>query len=195
MAAARRIPNTPSPDDGTPSAIRHCESTSISVPCRSSVCSSSAVSRPSCEELPPRPYASSSTIADRLMTRAGGSMPASWHPGLAGAAWQSSLPLTIPCPTMCSSAGRCNCLTRCSVASPSPSNCAFGIRLCTSRASRSAPSRRSSRSARKAFAAGLPGAGRFALAPGLSAMITELPMEPAAWPGSAGPARSRPAPT
>src|SRR5437773_2608012 len=35
--AARRIPSTPSPEDGTPSAMRHCERTSISEPCKSSV--------------------------------------------------------------------------------------------------------------------------------------------------------------
>ena len=37
--------------------MRHCERTSISEPCRSSVCNSKAVSRPSSEERPPLPYA------------------------------------------------------------------------------------------------------------------------------------------
>src|SRR5260221_7172910 len=55
IAAARRMPYTPSPTDGTPSAMRHCERTNISVPLRSNPWSSSAVRSPSSGEPWPRP--------------------------------------------------------------------------------------------------------------------------------------------
>ena len=104
----------------------------------------------------------------------------SWQAGLDGSTLQSSLPRTIPWPTMCSSAGCCSCLMRCSVASPSFNNCALGIHFFTSRASNSASSNRSRRSARNAPADATP--ADLGLAPGLTAMTADVAAVPVEMP-------------
>ena len=138
------------------------------------VSNSSAVRSPSCADFGPRPYASSSTMAERLMARDPGRGVASEHAGLPGSATQSSFPRTNPWPTICSSAGLCSDFIFCSVASPSASSRARGYELFERSSFLSCHPDVRDHPARKvlAIAAGA-GAEAFASFPGLKAITGE----------------------